>query len=64
MRRFLALTAVAASLALPATAQAATCGGVLDVNCYGTTCWTDCFSGQCTVWIDARHSSQTALCVL
>lgn len=63
MRRILALAVVASAFALPTAAQARTCGGVVDVNCYGTTCWTDCFSGDCTVWVDARHSSQTALCI-
>jgi hypothetical protein len=64
VRHFLALAAVTVSLALPgAAAHAATCGGVVDVNCYGTTCPTDCFSGDCTVWVNALKNPMTALCI-
>ncbi len=64
MRRLLALAAIAGSLALPLTAaNAASCGGVVDVDCWGTTCPTDCFSGPCTVWVDALKNPMTALCI-
>jgi hypothetical protein len=64
MRRILAVALAAAAMSLvPATAQAATCGGLVDVNCYGTTCPTDCFSGDCTVWVNALKNPMTALCV-
>lgn len=64
MRYLVAVTALAASFALPtAVANAARCGGLVDVNCYGTTCPTDCFSGDCTVWVDALKNPMTALCI-
>jgi len=64
MRRIVAVALAAAAMSLvPAVAQADSCGGLVDVNCYGTTCPTDCFSGDCTVWVNALKNPMTALCV-
>ena len=64
MRRLLAAAAVtAAALALPAPAHAYACGGLVDVNCTGTWCRLDCFSGPCTLWLDPLRSPHSALCI-
>lgn len=58
MRKLILAAAVAgAAFALPtAPASAAACRGVVDVNCYGLACLTDCFYGHCLVWVDPSGS--------
>lgn len=64
MRRLLATVLAAAAVSLvPAPAQAVTCGGVVDIDCTGTTCPTDCFTGDCLVWVNALRNPMTALCI-
>ncbi len=67
MRRLLAAATLAAAAVAPASAQAThysrECGGVLDIQCSGWVCPTDCWTRDCLVWIDPLHNSQTALCV-
>lgn len=68
MRRLLATAlSAAAVLAVPATANAThydrTCGGVLDIQCEGWVCPTDCWRRDCVVWIDPLHDPNTAQCV-
>jgi hypothetical protein len=67
MRRLLAVTVTAAALLAPASANAAQyyreCGGVLDIECSGRVCPTDCWTRDCLVWIDPLHNSNTAQCV-
>lgn len=64
MRRLLALAALSAAAitAVPTVAYAG-CGGHVDTTCTGTVCPSDCWQRSCAVWIDARHSSTTAVCV-
>lgn len=64
MRRTLAATLAAAAVSLvPQPAHAVTCGGVVDIQCTGTTCPTDCFTGDCLVWVNALRNPMTALCI-
>jgi hypothetical protein len=66
MRRLLAVAATAAALAAPLTpiaASAAECGGVLDYECTGWVCPTDCWYRECLVWVDPLHDEVLAQCV-
>ena len=63
MRRLLAVAAVAAALAAPAHAYYRECGGMVDMECRGRVCPTDCWDRDCFVWIDVRHDSNTAQCI-
>ena len=64
MRRALAAAVVAAAaFAVPGTATAYDCGGIVDVQCYGRYCSMDCFGGDCLLWVDARHDPHSAVCV-
>lgn len=65
MRRLLAAAAVAATVAMPASAFAydRTCGGLVDTECHGWVCPTDCWQVDCQVWVDALRNPMTALCL-
>lgn len=66
MRKLLVLAATAAALATPAAmpaAQAYSCGGMVDMNCSGWVCPTDCWQRSCWIWVDLMHNSNTAQCV-
>lgn len=67
MRRILAAATLVAAAFAPATAQAGhywrDCGGVVDIECSGRVCPTDCWTRDCLVWIDPLHNSNTAQCV-
>lgn len=67
MRRlFAAAVAAAALVVVPGTAQAShygLCGGVVDIQCTGRVCPTDCWTYDCLVWVDLLHNSNTAQCV-
>lgn len=66
MRRLLAAAATVALFAIPATAHAAysrECGGVVDIECRGRVCPTDCWDRDCLLWVDVQHKPNTAQCV-
>lgn len=67
MRRLLAATMIAAAFAAPTAANAdhywRDCGGVVDTECSGRVCPTDCWTRDCLVWIDVFHDSNTAQCL-
>ena len=65
MRRLFAVAAVAAALVVPASAHAYSrgCGGMVDMQCSGWVCPTDCWQRDCYVWIDLQHDAQTAQCL-
>jgi hypothetical protein len=65
MRRLLATAAIAAAVFVPATAHAdsRSCGGVVDIDCSGYVCPTDCWQRDCLVWVDVFHNANTAQCV-
>lgn len=67
MRRLLAVAAIAAAFAAPTAASAdhywRECGGVLDTNCSGWTCPTDCWRNDCAVWIDPLKDPMLARCI-
>ncbi len=65
MRRLLACAISAVAFAIPANAHAypRECGGVVDYECHGWVCPTDCWQVECLVWIDVLHNPMTALCI-
>lgn len=65
MRRLLVLSALAAVAALPTAAHAytRTCGGIVDTQCHGWVCPTDCWQRDCYLWIDVQHNAMTAQCL-
>ncbi|HWL38510.1 MAG TPA: hypothetical protein VNQ77_20145 [Frankiaceae bacterium] len=68
MRRLLAATMITAAFAVPTAAAHADhywrdCGGVVDLECSGRVCPTDCWTRDCLVWVDLFHDSNTAQCV-
>ena len=67
MRRLLLVAALAAAFVAPAAADAAEyyrdCGGILDTECHGWVCPTDCWQVDCLVWIDPLHDPFTARCI-
>jgi hypothetical protein len=69
MSRLLAAISLAAIALVPTIAHAdgisydRECGGVLDTECHGTTCPTDCFTRDCLVWINVFHDAMTAQCI-
>ena len=68
MRRVLATLAIAGlATVAPTTAQAAEytrdCGGMVDMECRGRVCPSDCWEYDCVVWLDLLHNSMTAQCV-
>jgi hypothetical protein len=68
MRRLFATVAAAAALVVaPASAHAVEysrpCGGIVDTECHGWVCPTDCWQRDCFLWIDVQHNSMTAVCV-
>lgn len=67
MRRLLAAVAVAGAVLTPTAASAdhywRTCGGVLDYECSGRVCPTDCWTRDCLIWIDPLHDDSLAQCV-
>ena len=66
MRRLLALTLTAAALATPAAhaAYSRDCGGILDAQCNGRVCPTDCWTRACLLWVDPLHDDTLAQCVV
>jgi hypothetical protein len=67
MYRLLATAALAAvTLAAPTSARAEytrECGGIVDNECHGWVCPTDCWQRDCFLWIDVQHNPMTAQCV-
>lgn len=68
MRRLLAAVAVAGVALAPAVPASAShysrsCGGVLDYECEGWVCPSDCWYRDCLVWIDPFHNPLVAQCV-
>jgi hypothetical protein len=68
MRRLLVAAAVAAAVVSPVAPASASryyrsCGGVVDYQCEGWVCPTDCWYRDCLVWVDARHDPMLAVCV-
>jgi len=66
MRRLLVLAAAVAAavpLSTPAFAYDRQCGGIVDNECHGWVCPTDCWQRDCYLWIDVQHNAMTAQCV-
>lgn len=70
MRRLMAAAIAAAALvAVPTSANAdhvqysRECGGILDTECNGWVCPTDCWHYDCIVWIDPLHDETLARCI-
>jgi hypothetical protein len=66
MRRLIAVAASAVFLAVPVTAAHAydrQCGGVVDTECSGWVCPTDCWQRDCWLWVDYGHNPMTAQCI-
>ena len=67
MRRLLLAAVAAVAVVTPTTAHAdhywRDCGGVVDYECYGFVCSTDCWFRDCLVWVDPLHDPFTAVCV-
>lgn len=65
MRRLLAVTLTAATFAAPAATAThhGECGGIVDIECTGRVCPTDCWTRDCAVWVDPLHDEVLAQCV-